>query len=196
MFCISKRPKKKCSTKLLSQKMYMHFYLQCSMTPALCSWTSQLSQHHSHSSQRTARNTPTIAASLSVLHAEEHCFLYVCICFQLKNWMEISIINYKNKMSRRRPTTLMAKDTPLWISHNSLIDHLITLQGYKQSQSRTIEVRELALKKIEPKQKLRAKITLNAKNMHSVCKGRMFMGHPWCAVDVPIFSLAAVEENG
>ncbi len=63
MFCISKRPKKKCSTKLLSQKMYMHFYLQCSMTPALCSWTSQLTQHHSHSSQRTARNTPTIAAS-------------------------------------------------------------------------------------------------------------------------------------
>jgi hypothetical protein len=58
------------------------------------------------------------------------------------------------------------------------------------------EVRELALKKIEPKHKLRAKITLNGKNMHSVCKGRMFMGHPWCAVDVPIFSLAAVEENG
>jgi hypothetical protein len=118
------------------------------------------------------------------------------MCFQLKNWMEISIINYKNKMNRRRPTTLMAKDTPLWISHNSLIDHLITLQGYKQSQSRTIEVRELALKKIEPKHKLRANITLNGKNMHSVCKGRMFMGHPWCAVDVPIFSLAAVEENG
>jgi hypothetical protein len=145
--------------------------------------------------KHTQKRVPQLLP-LSVLHADEHCFLYVRICFQLKNWMEISIINYKNKMSRRRPTTLMAKDTPLWISHISLIDHLITLQGYKQSQSRTIEVRELALKKIKPKCKLRANITLNGKNMHSVCKERMFMGHPWCTVDVPIFPLAAVEENG
>lgn len=180
--------------------MYKHFYLQCSMTPALCSWTSQLSQHHSHSSQRTARNTPR--------KGYHNCCLWVC-CMQRSiafcmytyvfssrtGWKSASL-NYKNKMSRRRPTTLMAEDTPLWISHNSLIDHLITLQGYKHSQSRTIEVRELALKKIEPKCKLRANITLNGKNMLSVCKGRMFMGHPWCAVDVPIFSLAAVEENG
>ncbi len=37
--------------------------------------------------KHTQKRVPQLLP-LSVLHAEEHCFLYVCIWFQLKNWMK------------------------------------------------------------------------------------------------------------